>query len=441
MPKAKKKTPRPLRRPDTAPLPLGTTKASLKDDRPTAAIRRHEIRTMRLDDMDVAPYNPRSISDESMKGLGESLRRFGLVQPIVWNQRSKQIVGGHQRRDVLMNQGVEEADVLVVDLNPADEKALNITLNNPTITGDFTDDLQALLGDLKEQMPAEFVELRLDQLLHDLSGLGGVIEDEAPPPPDVPVSKLGDLIQMGNHLLLCGDSCAPTDIERLINAAGGQADMLFTDPPYGVAFGKDNHNPRAKKWDAIANDEKKGESLYDFSSSWVASILIGLKDAAPVYCWTASMDSGYEIMKAMKDGGVHVQSQIIWVKNCLVLGQADYQWKHEICWYGWKEGTHHYWAGGRALTTVWEFSKDANSAYVHPTQKPVALSVNAIHNSCPSGGTVLDLFTGSGSTLMGCENAQRRFIGIELDPRYCDVIIKRWETSTGKKAKLLPRPK
>ncbi len=259
------------------------------------------------------------------------------------------------------------------------------------------------------------------------------------PPPLVPVSKIGDLIQLGDHVLLCGDSCSPMDIERLIKAAGSRADMVFTDPPYGVKFGEANHNPRAKKWDAIANDEKQGDTLYDFSAQWVASILIAAKDAAPVYCWSASMDQGYEIVKALKDGGIHVQSQIIWVKNTLVLGQADYQWKHEICWYGWKEGKNHFWAGGRALTTVWEFSKDANSAYVHPMQKPVALSANAIHNSCMLGGTVLDLFAGSGSTLMGCVQTKRRFIGIELDPKYCDVIIKRWETSTGKKSKLLPR--
>lgn len=393
---------------------------------------------MKLADLDPAPYNPRTISKEAMQGLTASLRRFGLVQPIVWNKRSKQIVGGHQRREALMDHGVLEADVLVVDLPPDEEKALNITLNNPAIGGEFTDDLQDMLADLREQMPETFTELRLEDLLVDLTRHDEVIEDEAPPPPLVAVTKPGDLIQMGDHLLLCGDSCAPTDIERLVKA-GGRADMVFTDPPYGVKFGEANHNPRAKKWDAIANDEKQGDTLYDFSAQWVASILIGAKAPAPVYCWSASMDQGYEIVKALKDGGIHVQSQIIWVKNTLVLGQADYQWKHEICWYGWTEGKNHYWAGGRSLTTVWEFSKDANSAYVHPMQKPVALSANAIHNSCPPGGVVLDLFSGSGSTLMGCVQTKRRFIGIELDPKYCDVIIKRWETSTGKKAKLLPR--
>lgn len=394
---------------------------------------------MKLADLDPAPYNPRTISKEAMAGLTASLRRFGLVQPIVWNKRSKQIVGGHQRRDALIDHGIEEADVLVVDLDPMDEKALNVALNNPGIAGEFTDDLQDLLIELKEKSPEAFTDLLLEELLIDTAHLDDIVEDEAPPPPVVPVSKLGDLIQMGNHLLLCGDSCAPTDIERLLKAAGGQADMVFTDPPYGVKFGDDNHNPRAKKWDAIANDEKKGDGLYDFSLQWVASILIAAKAPAPVYCWSASMDSGYEIMRALKDGGIHVQSQIIWVKNTLVLGQADYQWKHEICWYGWVEGKNHYWNGGRALTSIWEFSKDANSSYVHPMQKPVALAANAIHNSCPPDGTVLDLFSGSGSTLMACQQKNRRFIGIELDPKYCDVIIKRWETATKKKAKLLKR--
>jgi len=391
---------------------------------------------MRLEDLDPAPYNPRTITEEAKGGLSASLSRFGLVQPIVWNKRSKQIVGGHQRREAMLDQGVEEADVVVVDLGPDDERALNITLNNPHVAGEFTDELQELLNEIQGKMPEAFEELRLSELFDSFIDTSDIQEDEAPEPPKVAKTKLGDLITMGDHILICGDSCAPTTIERLIKAAGAAADMVFTDPPYGVKFGEANHNPRAKKWDAIANDEKQGDTLYDFSASWVASILIGVKEAAPVYCWSAQMDQGYEIVKALKDGGIHVQSQIVWVKNTLVLGQADYQWKHEICWYGWKEGKHHFWAGGRALTTVWEFSKDANSSYVHPMQKPVALSAYAIQNSCPPGGTVLDLFSGSGSgsTLMGCDQTHRRFIGVELDPKYCDVIVMRWEKATGKTA-------
>ncbi len=420
------------------PRPLGSPRASKEPTEPIKLKPTEYIR-LSLADLTPAPYNPRVISKEAIRGLTASIRRFGLVQPIVWNKRSKQIVGGHQRREVLMDHGVKEADVIVVDLDPNEERALNITLNNPAIGGEFTDDLQELLADLRADMPEDFTALRLEELLVDLAHLDEIVEDEAPPPPDVPVSKPGDLIQMGDHLLLCGDSCAPTDIERLIKAAGAKADMVFTDPPYGVKFGEQNYNPRAKRWDAIKNDEKQGKSLYDFSVEWVASILIAAKESAPVYCWSASMDAAYEILKALRDGGIHVQSQIIWVKNALSLGQADYQWRHEPCWYGWVEGKNHYWAGGRALTTVWDFAKDANGSYVHPMQKPVALSANAIRNSCLPGGTVLDLFAGSGSTLMGCDQTKRRFIGIELEPKYCDVIIKRWETSTNKKAKLLKR--
>ncbi len=389
---------------------------------------------MRLQDLDAAPYNPRTITEEAKRGLGASLARFGLVQPIVWNKRSKQIVGGHQRREALMDQGVDEVDVVIVDLGPDDERALNITLNNPHVAGEFTDDLQELLNQIQGTMPEAFEDLRLSELLDSFIDTSDIVEDQAPEPPKVAVSKPGDLIKMGEHILLCGDSAAPTNIERLIKAAGGQADMLFTDPPYGVDFGKANHNPRAKKWDSIANDEKTGVSLYDFSMSWAASILLALKDAAPLYCWSSCMVQGYEILKALIDGGLHIQGQIIWVKNAMTLGQADYQWRHEVCWYGWKEGTHHFWAGGRALTTVWEFTKDANSSYVHPMQKPVALSAYAIQNSCPPQGMVMDLFSGSGSTLMGCEQTHRRFIGIELDPRYCDVIVQRWEKATGKTA-------
>lgn len=132
------------------------------------------------------------------------------------------------------------------------------------------------------------------------------------------------------------------------------------------------------------------------------------------------------MLEGLKAADIHVQSQLIWYKNTIVLGQADYQWKHEICWYGWTKGKHHYWDGGRSLSTVWEFSKDANQSYQHPTQKPVALGVNAIKNSCRTDGLVLDSFLGSGSTLIACEQTDRTCYGMELDPKYVDVIRKRY---------------
>jgi DNA modification methylase len=180
------------------------------------------------------------------------------------------------------------------------------------------------------------------------------------------------------------------------------------------------------------NDTKQGEQLYEFIAQAFSNVATLCNEAAPVYVWSPPMQEGYEILRGIQSVGIHVQSQLIWKKNTIVLGQADYQWKHEVCWYGWTEGKHHYWGGARDLSTVWDFSKDANQSYVHPTQKPIALSKNAIVNSCRIDGLVLDVFGGSGSTLMGCEQTNRTCYMMELDPKYCDVIRKRYSKFIGK---------
>lgn len=389
---------------------------------------------MKISDLKAAPYNPRTISEHALTGLKASLKRFGMLQPIIWNKRTGNVVGGHQRLKALAANGHTQTDVIEVDLPLKEEKALNVSLNNPAISGEFTDDLQAILNELKIAMPEDFTQLNLDVILAETK-VEDIEEDEAPPLPDRPKTKRGQIIRMGDHVLMCGDSCSIVDMDKLMNAASAKADMVFTDPPYGVKFGEANHNPRAKKWAAVHNDELQGSELYDFSSKWVASIVHAAQPAAPLYVWTASMAQAYDILLAMRDGGLHMQSQIIWVKNSLVLGQADYQWRHEICWYGWTKGKKHYWNGGRALTTVWEFAKDPNHAYTHPCQKPIALAAHAMKNSSNPGADVLDLFAGSGSTLMACVQLGRRFIGMEMDPGYCDVIVERWEKFAGSKAK------
>ena len=395
---------------------------------------------MAITDLKPSPYNPRKISETAKAGLAASLKKFGLVLPIVWNKRTGFIVGGHQRVDVLKDMGEKEAEVIIVELDDENEKALNLTLNNYMIAGDFTPEVGALLEEIRQMMPKEYEALRLDDLVEDLGRMiqkalpEEVEEDQAPPLPATPITKPGDLWKMGRHRLLCGDSTSITDVEKLMG--DDKADLVFTDPPYGVSFGTKNHNPKAKKWEAIANDELTGEKLYDFCVEWVSCLIKAAKEAAPVYVWTSCMEEGFTILKALKDGGIHIQGQILWVKNVMTLGQADYQWRHEICWYGWTEGKNHYWAGGRDQTTIWEEKKIGNTSYVHPTQKPVQLAARAIPNSCPAGGVVLDLFSGSGSTLMACEPLGRVFRGMEFSPQYCDVIIKRFETATGLKATL-----
>lgn len=413
-----------------------TTKADTKGKSKKWTPTPTTLKTMKVSELKPAPYNPRKITEKAKAGLRSSIKRFGLVEPIIVNKRTGYVVGGHQRLDILKDIGAITTPVVEVDLASQEEKALNVALNNPSIAGEFTDALAGIIEGIKTFDASAFTELRLDVLARDLriSFAGDVPEDDVPELPKHPKHRSGDLIRMDDHLLYCGDSTDSNTLKRIIKAAGGPADMVFTDPPYGVQFGVANHNPRAKRWAGISNDELSGQKLYEFSVEWSKRLIDSCKPAAPVYVWSASMLSGYEILRAMKDAGLHIQSQLVWVKNTLVLGQADYQWRHEPCWYGWTPGKHHHWSGGRALTTVWDFKKDPNNSYQHPMQKPVALSAFAIKNSAPEGGGILDIFSGSGSTLMGCHATQRRFIGLEIDPAYCDVSIARWEKATGKKS-------
>jgi len=194
-----------------------------------------QSKKMKIADLEPADYNPRKISDQAMKGLSASIDRFGLVQPIVWNRRTERIVGGHQRLKALAAQGIEESDVIVVDLPKSEEKALNVALNSPAISGEFTDDLESLLAEIREMEPDLFEDLLLDQLLAEAAfpGTGGETDpDQIPEPPDEPVSKRGELYVLGNHRLLCGDSAVDADVDRLL--AGERIQLVNTDPPYNV---------------------------------------------------------------------------------------------------------------------------------------------------------------------------------------------------------------
>lgn len=413
------------------PPPLGSTRASLKKSTLPAILPKHEIKKMRLDALDPAPYNPREISTEAMGGLSESLRRFGLVQPIIWNKRSKLIVGGHQRREALMDHGVEEAEVVVVDLPPAEERALNITLNNPAVAGEFTDALQELLSELKSEMPETFNDLRLNELLSLMLNENEITQDEPPPVPKKAKTVRGDLISMGDHRLLCGDSLVVADVERLLD--GKRPTMIFTDPPWNIAIGQDS-NPRHRQRAGLINDDL-GKDFPDFLHGWSAACLPFLD--GDIYC-VMGCGEWPSIDKSLRDAGMHWSATIVWVKDQFVLGGSNYHSRFEPIWYGWPDKTKSSYTGQRNLDDVWEFARPKVSEE-HPTMKPTVLVAQAVNNSSKPGDLVFDPFTGSGTTLMACDQTKRRFVGIEIDPRYCDVIVKRWETSSGKKAKLLPR--
>ena len=253
-------------------------------------------------------------------------------------------------------------------------------------------------------------------------------EDEAPEPPAEPVTRRGDIYQLGKHKLICGDSTIVDDVQKLMGE--DRADMVWTDPPYNVAY-------EGKTKDAlkIQNDEMSTENFYQFLYDAYSNMLMFTKPGGAIYVAHADSE-GMNFRKAMVDSGWMIKQCLIWVKQSLVMGRQDYHWKHEPILYGWAPGASHSWYADRKQTTVLEFNRPSRNAE-HPTMKPIELIEYCLTNSCAPRGLVLDLFGGSGSTLIACEKSGRRAALVELDPRYCDVIVARWEKYTGKKAQLL----
>lgn len=251
-----------------------------------------------------------------------------------------------------------------------------------------------------------------------------IIEDEVPEVNEEiePTVKLGDIWQLGRHRLMCGDSTNTDEVSKLTD--GTIVDLLLTDPPYNV-----NYTGGTEDELKIQNDNMESEQFKQFLTDAFTAGVSCLKDGGSFYIWFASREH-CNFENALNASGLSVRQELIWKKNALVLGRQDYQWKHEPCLYGWKDGASHNWYGDRSQTTILEFDKPTRSAD-HPTMKPVELFAYQIKNSTKKGETVLDLFGGSGTTIIACEQTGRTGYCMELDPKYCDVIIKRYENLTG----------
>jgi len=275
--------------------------------------------------------------------------------------------------------------------------------------------------------------------LADIESLDPVepLTDEDAVPEDVETRcKKGDIWQLGRHRLMCGDSTAITDVERLMD--GKKADMAFTDPPYGVSYAEKNESLNTVGrgnciQTPIENDHLKDDELKSFFSEAFLSLSLCMKPGCSFYVCAPQGGEQMMMMMMMSEAGMPMRHELIWVKNNHVLGRADYHYKHEPILYGWKEGAGHVWNGERNKFSVWEFDKP-HSSRLHPTMKPVELIEFAIQNSSNHLDVVLDLFLGSGSTLIACEKTGRTCYGMELSEKYCDVILKRWEDYTGKTA-------
>ena len=388
----------------------------------------------------IRPYaaNAKKHDATQVANVAESIRQYGFVQPIVIDKDGV-IVIGHCRALAAKKLGMTEVPcVCVEDLTPEQVKALRVIDNK---TNESLWDMDLLAAELPG---LDFDGFEFDWGLPDELNDSVVEDDYEPVIPAEPKSKFGDIYLLGDHRLMCGDSTSLTDVQKLVN--GCKMDLLLTDPPYNV-----DYSGKTKDALKIGNDNMDDSTFRRFLTDAFSNAAMVMKPGAPFYIWHADRE-GYNFHGACKDAMLCVRQCLIWVKNSLVMGRQDFQLKHEPCLYGeseieedahepclygWTEGKKHYFFKNRRQTTVLNFDKPVKSAE-HPTMKPIKLFDYQMQCSSKPGENVLDLFAGSGTTIMAAEQNGRHAFCMEYDPKYADVIVDRWEKFTGKKAVLLP---
>ncbi len=385
----------------------------------------------------LTPYsnNAKTHPREQIDKIAASIAGFGFDQPIVIDTDGV-IIKGHGRREASLRLGLDKVPVLVRnDLSVAEIKAARIADNksaeSPWDEESLRLELETLVADAFDVSLTGFDLDEIDRLLQesDEEGGAGLTEDDViPEVQEEPVTRPGDLWILGNHRLLCGDATVLTDIERVME--GHLADMCFTDSPYNVDYANAAKDKRGKQR-PILNDNL-GDGFEAFLYDACVNILAVVKGG--IY-WCMSSSELHTLQSAFARAGGHWSTFVIWAKNAFTLGRADYQRQYEPMLYGWKKGNDHYWCGARDQGDVWFFDKPVKND-LHPTMKPVALMERAIRNSSKTQDIVLDPFGGSGTTLIACEKAGRQARLVELDPKYCDVIVRRWQEFTGGGAKL-----
>lgn len=403
------------------------------------------LNTISTDHINPAPYNPRKDlkpDDKEYRLLVRSLDEFGCVQPLVWNERTGNLVGGHQRFKVLLAQGTKEVQVSVVDLPLEKEKALNLALNK--VSGDW--DNTKLAEILDELLRSPDIELEstgftlpeTEQILADILNAQGLDENLDPPADDnLPtVTQPGDLIELGQHgehRIVCGDTTKTRDMAKLMDDF--RAQLCHTDPPYGVKYDR-NNRPAAKKAnlktssDLIRNDDLTPKRYAAWFTKVVSSISDTLVSGGPFYIWNSHRYFG--LMHDLLTGNnFKVASVITWGKESFSPGFGDYNEQVEYCLYGWKQGAKHRWYGPKNESTLWQVHRDRTQFYRHPTQKALELAERAIRNSSKRDDIVFDPFLGSGTTLIAAARLGRRCFGMEIEPKYCDTIVRRYIALAG----------
>ncbi len=367
------------------------------------------IEKKKLSELKPAPYNPRQSTAKQEKHLKASLEKFGVVEPIIYNKQTGYIVGGHFRVRELKKLGYKEIECVIVDLNQENERELNIRLN--ANTGEWDWDM------LANEWDAESLEDWGLDLPFETDTHLEAEEDDFEIPEEVKTDiVLGDLFEIGEHRLLCGDSTDSDHVAKLMN--GQKADMVFTDPPYNVDYGNIKH-PKFKQR-AIENDNMSEDEFKNFCQGFISNIVLFCDGI--VYCWAGPGKDG-RIMFTVLDENLHNSTMIVWNKDQFTLGRGKYQNKHEVCWFGWNKSGASF-TEDRTLTNVWDFDRPKKSE-LHPTMKPIQIVENGLNHSSKKGDIILDLFGGSGSTMVGCNQLQRKGYLMELDPKYCQVIVDR----------------
>ena len=369
---------------------------------------------MKISELNPYINNPRK-NDKAVGPVMASIREFGFKVPITIDKNNI-VVTGHTRLKAAAKLGMMEVPVIILDdLTDDQVKAFRLADNK---TSEFAEwDFEALAIELRD------IQLNMDDFKFEMTEVFTEIEEDNFDVilPKNPISKYGDIYQLGKHRLMCGDSTLYGDVSQLIGDS--VIDMIFTDPPYNV-----DYEGKAGK---IQNDKQSDESFYNFLLNSFTNLYKVLKLGGAIYCCHADTE-GLNFRTAFKNAGFKLSECLIWVKNSLVFGRQDYHWRHEPILYGWKEGEAHYFIDDRTQDTVWQYNKPkAND--LHPTMKPIELVAKAIFNSSKKSQNVLDLFAGSGTTLIAAEQLSRIAYLMELDPKYVDVIIQRYETFTGNK--------
>jgi len=384
------------------------------------------------------PYakNSRTHDDAQVAQIAASIKEFGWTNPILIDG-DKGIIAGHGR--LMAARKLKMDKVPVIELNgmtDAQKKAYVIADNRLALNAGWDNAMLAIeLKDLEDEgfdlTLTGFDNAELDALLNPIEETEGLTDEDAVPDvPDEPKTKLGDIYILGNHRLMCGDSTSIDDAKKLMG--GLLADLVFTDPPYNV----DYSGRGANNLGTIKNDNMSADDFEQFCRDIFITYSAIMKPLACIYvCHPDSASAPKIAFEKTFAEQFKKSSTIIWMKQSAGMGWQDYRAQHEPILYGWKEGKgSHFNAGDRTKTSIWKIGRDAQSSYVHPTQKPVCLPEEAIMNSSKGSDCVVDLFGGSGSTLIACEKTGRVNRSMELDPKYCDVIVKRWEDFTGKQA-------